>query len=802
MKLFFLTLFLLTFYHISESQQRNCASSCSCTISGKIVDAKTNEALEFVSLQIKGTSKGTSTDVNGYFEFKDICEIEVDLLISRIGYKSITHHHDIFHNGLIVKLAPDNLILESIVVEEEAEVGGFKSNPAATINNKDLAQLKSESLGNVLSSITGVSTLSTGSNVAKPIIHGLHSNRILIINNGIRHESQDWGLEHAPEIDASLINNIEIIKGASAVKYGPNALGGVILISPPEMELTSHLHGDVNLKGESNGRAIDGNILLQKGYKTIAWMAQVATRYQGDLKAPDYNLTNTGMREYSGAAGLRFHKKSWDVKSSFSYLTQELGILRGSITGNIEDLADAIGDDVPDFTDDFSYQINSPKQQVDHTLVKTEVLYNFPTSRLGVIYGLQMNNRKEFDVRRGSNSETPSINLELTTHTVDVEWLHPVINDWEGTIGGQWLYQDNNNIPGTNTIPFVPNYNNTRFGMFITETRFLSSNTQFDVGLRYDIQFASFRGRDSQNNVFRNHQRFNSVSGIVGLTRTLPDGGSFRLNISTAWRPPNIAELYSFGKHQFTNEYGFYRYYFDNEVLRTDRVLEENEITIENELGYKLIGSYTYSNDRFQLDASPYLNIIKNYIYKAAGGISETVRGTLPLFIYKQTDALFTGLDLTFSYFHSTRFNSKVSSTFIYTKDIGNDDVLINIPTNRLSYELIYNTKVGEYEWSASFDVNYIFKQYNAPRVIDPEVFVDNPDFNPFIEDDSNFDFIPAPQGYTLLNFSSSLSMRQWVFSVRVKNALNTNYRPYTNLLRYFADEQGINFELGIQLKL
>ncbi|QSE98049.1 TonB-dependent receptor [Fulvivirga lutea] len=802
MRFRFLIFLILSFSSSSYSQSTNCAANCTCAITGTIVDGQTNEPIEFASLQIKGTAKGTTTNAEGYFEFTGLCETEVDLLISHIGYKPITHHHDIFHEEPIVKLAPDNLILESIVIEEESDVSAFKSNTAVKIEGRELEQIKSASLGNVLSSVAGVSTLSTGSNVTKPIIHGLHSNRILIINNGLRHESQDWGQEHAPEIDASLIDEIEVIKGAAAVKYGPNALGGVILVNPPEMELTSHLHGDVHLKGESNGRAIDGSILLQKGYGNFAWMAQGATRYQGDLEAPDYQLTNTGMREMSGAIGLRFHRKNWDMKSYFSFLHQELGILRGSITGNIEDLADAINDEVPDFTRGFSYDINSPKQVTEHAVFKTEAFYNFTNSQLGLTYGLQMNNRKEFDVRRGSNNETPSINLELTTHTLDVEWWHPIVNDWEGSIGMQWLYQDNNNIPGTNTIPFIPNYNNTRFGLFLTETRPLGNNYQFDIGIRYDIQLASFRGRDSSNDIFRNEQNFNSVSGIIGLSRTMSNGGIIRVNAATAWRPPNIAELYSFGKHQFTNEYGFYRYSLEGTTLSTDRVLDNNDLEVSNELGYKLIATYTYSNDRFQIEASPYLNMINNYIYKAPGGISGTVRGTLPLFIYKQTDAVFTGADVTIKYKHTDRLSSKVSGTFLYTKDIKNDDVLFNIPPNRLSYQLGYRTKIGEYEWSAAADVSYTFRQYNAPRVIAPEVFVENPDYNPFLDNNSNFDFTEAPDGYALLNLSSALSLRQWVFSVRVLNALNTSYRQYTNLIRYFADEQGINFEVGVQLKL
>ena len=799
--LFFIISFF-GFINFSIGQEKDCKIDCNCKINGVIIDAQTEEPIEFVSLQLKGTSKGATTNINGYFEFTNLCDNEVDILISHIGYKPITHHHDIFHQNTVVKLAPDNLILESIVIEDETISDGFNSNSKASLSGKNLDDVKSESFGNVLASITGVSTLSTGNNVVKPIIHGLHSNRVLIINNGLRHESQDWGQEHAPEIDASLIDEIEVIKGASAVKYGPNALGGVIIVSPPEMELTSHLHGELNLGGESNGKAMDGSLLLQKGYGNFAWMAQGASRIQGDLNSPDYQLTNTGMREYSGAFGMRYHRKNIDTKVYFSHINQELGILRGSITGNIEDLADAINDEVPDFTEDFSYSINSPKQKINHTLFKSEVQYNFLSSRLDFVYGLQMNKRQEFDVRRGSNNEVPSINLELATHTLDIEWLHPIVNKWEGSIGMQWLYQDNNNIAGTNTIPFVPNYNNTRFGFFIAEKRDLNNGFIIDLGLRYDAQLASFRGRDSQNDVFKNEQNFNSVSGIIGFSKTFVNGDVLRLNAATAWRPPNIAELYSFGKHQFTNDYGFYRYSIENGSINTNAVLDDSRVNVKNELGYKLIGTYSVQRDKYQLEANPYVNLIKNYIYKTPGGISNTVRGTLPLFIYKQTNALLTGLDITFKYFHSNKWQSKFAGTYLYTKDISNDDVLFNMPANKISYEIDYSTKLREYEFSNSIDVAYTFKQNNSPRLIKPEEFVENPDFNPFLTNNKIFDFTEAPDGYTLINFKSSLSMKQWIFSLRIENVLNQSYRQYTNLIRYFSDEPGINFIAGVKLKI
>jgi iron complex outermembrane receptor protein len=392
--------------------------------------------------------------------------------------------------------------------------------------------------------------------------------------------------------------------------------------------------------------------------------------------------------------------------------------------------------------------------------------------------------------------------LELTTHTVDAEWLHPVIKDWEGAVGVQWLYQDNNNIEGTNTIPFIPNYNNSRIGLYLAESKPLNSTTILDIGMRYDYQMASFRGRDNSNEVFIVEQNFQSISGIVGIKKTFNNSSEMRVNLATAWRPPNIAELFSYGKHQYTNQYGFYRYAFEDDQINTDVILSKSEANVANELGYTLIGTYSTVHNSIRLEVSPYVNLIKNYIYSAPSGITNTVRGTFPLFIFKQTDALLSGIDATLKIKHSDPFSSKISGSYLYARDITNHDVLFNIPANKVSYEIGYTRIIGNAEWTSKLEVSHTFRQYDAPRVIPAEVFVDDRDFNPFSSDGSNFDFTKAPNGYTLLNASSSLSLKQWVISLRGKNLLNSSYRQYTNLIRYFADEVGTNFQLNLQLKL
>ena len=803
-----LTLLTLVLSYFSIYAQNDCAADCSCSVSGVIKDAITKEPLPYTAILVKGTTKGIQTDSEGRFELSGLCSNEFDLVISFVGYKTITHHHDPHHSFTEVLLAPDEIILESIVVEGHHTETGMATILENTIDAKQLQTHKGEALGSILSSVTGVSTLKTGQNIIKPIIHGLHSNRILVVNNGIRHEGQGWGRQHASEIDPSLADNISVIKGAASVKYGPNALGGVVVVNPPELELTSHLHGEAVLRGESNGRAIDGNISLQKGYSRFVWMLQGAGRRQGDLQAANYNLTNTGMSEYSVAAASRYHRKSLDLTFYYSNVNQELGILKGSVTGNLEDLAVAMNASEPEGTTDFTYELSNPRQVTNHQLAKFEGAINLSKSQLLLTYAFQINERQEYDIRRGTNNDRPSIDLELYTHSVDAEWIHSeLLNGWEGSIGGQWMLNDNNNLPGTNTAAFIPNYNSNRFGAFINESK-TSGPFTYDLGLRYDYQTMSIRGRDASTNLFFDELMFQSVSGILGIKKMIGAYASLQSNLATAWRPPNIAELYAYGKHESIIEYGLWRFdQQENGDINTNNVLTQDDKPVGNEIGYKWINNYSYNKDRLRLDAVLYINYINNYVYSRPYGVTSTVRGAFPYYIFDQTDALFTGLDATLLYEYNYSWKSTIKGSYITVRDIKNDDRFIGIPANRISHELGYS--VGNLGWCDELNVNvetmYQFKQYEAPqRIITATEFdqaVTN-ETNLFLTDNSNFDFREAPDGYFLMNVGVELTMDNFVVGLRGTNLLNQEYREYTNLMRYFSDEQGLNVLLSIRMQL
>ena len=800
-------LFLLGFMnHLSaKNWQQVSKEKCTYLIQGVVYDHSTKAPLPYASVLIEKVNIGTTTDENGHFIIEKLCEKEYDLAISFIGYKTLRHHHDFHHSNIEIYLAPDEMMLESILVEAEHTESGLSTTTSTKLSAKEMVLEQSSSLGELTSRIPGLTTISSGQNVVKPVIHGLHSNRILLINNGLRHEFQNWGTDHAPEIDPSLIDQVEVIKGAATVRFGPNALGGVILVNPEKLELSTPLHGEVNLTGKSNGRSGEGSAMLSKGFKRLSLQAEAAWLKQGDLHTPDYNLSNTGKVEASYSANARLHLlPELDIDLYYSHFNQELGLLRGAVNGNLEDLMFALENQIPNDTRSFSYAIGTPKQEIAHDLVKAKMHYIGEHQSFSLQYGLQLNNRKEFDVRRGNLNETPNIDLDLMTQSLDAEWIHPQWKKWNGRMGLHWSFQDNENQPGTNTTPFLPNFESQRIGAYIIEQLEIGEQT-FEAGLRYDLIHTDLVGREASGDLFSNTLNYQNLTASLGYKIKLTDYETFRTNLGTAWRPPDVSELYRFGRHLTAIEYGLWRYQFsDDESITTNQVLTEKEREAKPEVGIKWISSYEVKRPNYQLEFTGYVNLINDYIYARPAGITRTVRGAAPYFIYDQTDALFWGLDVAGSLIHRENLSSEFKASYLWSGQLKTQDHFVGQPPAQLSYAINWEPTVDFFgKMSFRLSADYTFRQFQTPRTISIAELLDasNQGTNLFSEDAADFDILEASNGYLLTNFAwiANINHVEWRF--QVKNLFNQRYRNYTDRMRYFADEVGRNFILSINYK-
>lgn len=775
---------------------------CIYEMNGVILDAETKEALPYVVVNVKGTERFSLTDDKGAFNFKELCKPSNTLLISCLGYCDTTCQHFCEHNETPnIYLKKEKNYLETITITaERSHEKGTASIAQQSLNKAILSLNSTQSLAAALSKIEGVTFTSNGNNVQQPVIHGLYGNRVLILNNGIKHGFQNWGTDHAPEIDISTASRVTVLKGAAGVRYGPEALGGAIVVEADPLLLTQPLKAKVGTGYQTNGRGYFVNAEMAQGFKK--WSYHLGANYTriGDRHTPDYSLTNTGKAEKSINGGLRYRLKDFDFNVYYSYLSQNLGLLRSSIANSGSAFVRAINSNEPIIIRDFSYDINQPSQLVQHHLAKAEVDWWYADdAKLTLRLGRQLNKREEFDVRR--NADLPIFDLDLITNDFQLDWKHP---DWfklDGLVGLQMFTQNNDNNPGTQTTPFIPNYNTFRFSAFAIESLKKDKST-FELGLRLDYEYNNVRGRETNQDVFRDEYSFTNLTASLGYIRKISKNTTFRTNFGTAWRTPNVAELFSFGQRGFKTSFGLLRYYTDeneNGKLRTDKVILLNESNVIPEKGYKWINEWRTQKKTNTYTFTAYTHYIQNFIFERPLAVIGTIRGPMPVFINDQADALFIGTDLSWQKEWSNSVNGTLGMSYLWPLNIEKNESLINQPPITINYQLDWEmpTFYKSISSQLSLKPSYTFRQFQAPRTIRPEALIDG---SVIITPASEiFDFKDAPKGYFLFDIAWQLKSKRFDIGLSIQNVFNTRYRNYLNEMRYFADEPGINFLFSIK---
>ena len=778
---------------------------CSISFSGKVSN-ESGEPLPGATVQIGDGFLFAVTDAEGLFRFSNLCPGIYKVQVQYVGYNK--HQTEIVINGNIeqqISLQPDVAQLEEVVIRAHQAHTEHVHN-SAILNTKQLIETAGKSLGESLKEIPGVNTIQAGPGIFKPVIHGVHSQRILILNYGIRQEGQQWGAEHAPEIDPFIASNIVVIKDASAIKYGTDALGGVIVVNPPELPEKPGLGGKITSVAQSNGRSgtlsgfVEGGIKNHNGW---GWRVQGTHKQSGDYHTPDYSLTNTGVKElnFSAAAGL--HKPNYGFEFFGSQFQTRLGILKGTSVSNVQDLITAMSSDLPPYTSSFNYDIGVPRQEVVHRLVKVNAHMKKPFGEWRLQYGFQQNKRREFDLRWKSLQSVPSLNLVLETHTLEAEWEREKLDTRTLCIGITGMAQSNANVPGTQRIPFIPNFVNYSGGVFGV-VRQVIGNWKWDAGVRYDYRYYQVKGYDYKNTYFQDALLFTNVSATIGANVRINSKQVFHWNASSAWRPPHVAELYSLGVHQSAAaiEYGLLL----NE--NTNEVMDIHSTSFKNEQAFKGIGTYQYTDAKLSIELSGYANYIGHYIYLQPKGITKNIRGAYPYFRYAQTDVVFTGLDESVSVGLSPTIKLKQNVSLIRAINLGNTGNLPFIPPNRFDWAVRWD-QPKKSKWKDVFleaKARFTPRKKHAPRVISPQQILDAKEqgIDLFVTDPTNFDFAPPPSGYWLMSMSGGFSfiLNRTKVDLRLssENLFNQSYREYTNRFRYYADDLGRNFIFSIQV--
>lgn len=758
----------------------SASAQCTIRLSGTITDTDTKKALPGASITIKETGMTAESDANGAYSLEGLCPGAYTVRVSHVGCVPVEIAWQVGRDER------RNIALPHSVTQlQEVAVTGHAAKevttaPVETLSGRELDKTRGLTLGEALKRVNGVTTMTTGPNVSKPVINGLHSNRILILNNGIRQEGQQWGSEHAPEVDPFLANKLVVIKGASSLRYGGDAIGGVVLAEPKPLPVEPGLGGEVNLAGFSNNRLGAVSAILEQQVPKVpglSWRLQGTLRKGGNTRTPDYWLDNTGVEEFNFSAALGWRRPNYGVELFYSQFNTNLGVFEGSHIGNRADLEEVIKQQrpLPEYTEGFSYTIDRPYQHVEHELFKIKSFLNTgKAGRLNLVLARQFNYRDELD--RNSALSVNQMNLNLTTYNGELVWDHHNWKGFRGTIGVTGMYQENS----YKRRLFIPNYESLQWGAFWTEKWESADNKWLlEGGIRYDNK-SYFNLGDNLGEVSYPEQDFSSFSGSIGAQYRILDHLNVSLNAARAWRAAAVNELYASGLHHGAAIY------------------VDGDPYLQPEVASKFNASLHYDiSDRLEADVNLYYNYIRNFIFQQpTDSIVVTIRGAFPYTYYRQSDVSMKGMDAQLRWHFLPKWQLSTKASILRAWNESDNDWLIAMPSDRFEHELTFFPGNAKHlkENYISVSVSNVLKQTRTPANLKDK------------SDPRGQDLMAPPAGYNLLNLEagSTLQIGRQPLSVIIGagNLLNTRYRDYLNFFRYFADEPGTNVYLKLKLPL
>lgn len=755
----------------AQSTVAQPGGECALTISGRVVDAHDRAPLAFAEVFVPLLAKGAVADAEGRYAITGLCPGVHLLRITHLGCETIEREVRLTDNlTLDLRLehhASELRELEVIQNRPDEHVGQAREG----LGRSALEQSGATTLGEALATMPGVNQLSTGPTIGKPVIHGLSGNRVLTLNQGIRQEDQQWGSEHAPSLDPFSAERITVVKGAASVQYGSDAIGGVVITEPVRLPREAGWSLEGRLLGNSNAQGGGAMALVQggiAGLTGLGWRVQGTARRMGDSRAANYVLSNTGSREAALSAALGYHHHRWEANAYYSWFARDLGILRASHIGNLTDLTNAISNGAPAYISDFTYAIDAPRQTVQHHLIKAEASYGLSErDRLVLTYGYQANDRQEYDIRRGGRSGVPALDLFLATHTGELVLKHWLGAKLHGRAGLSGLVQENSNIPGTGIRPLIPDFTRRNGGIFIVEHLPVNDRLELEAGARLEGTHFVISRYGTDGLIEEPVHDFINQAFSLGSNWTVRDSLSVRFNLSSAYRPPHVSELYSDGLHH------------------SAAAIEVGDPTLTSERAWKAVldASAAAPSGWVRADISVHAALIDGYIYLRPDGTRLTIRGVFPVFRYTATDAFLSGMDATVRFRLTPAFTHSIRASTVHGRDRLNDEWLFLMPSDRIENTLAW-TREGRGHWhSLHVEVtsSLVLEQHRIPL---------------------GLDFAAPPGTYHLVGGAFSLGRAvgrdELRIGLRGTNLLNATYRDYLDRFRYFADARGIDVMLWI----
>ena len=505
--------------------------------------------------------------------------------------------------------------------------------PVSIVSPQVLRATASTNVIDAISHQPGVSQLTTGGSISKPIIRGLGYNRVVVMSDGVRQEGQQWGDEHGVEVDGNSVNSVEILKGPASLMYGSDAMAGVVILHQQPTLAEGEMKANVTSEYQTNNGLFAYHLQMAGNQKGFVWDASFSDKMAHAYKNKyDGYVPGSQFRERAGRLMLGVNKGWGHSRLTWTAYHLTPSIIEGerdAQTGELEHEDGWTG---------HQYSKSLPFQQVKHYKLVWDNSLNLSSGYLKALIGYQQNRRQEFE----ESMDDYELYFKLHTLTYDLRYVTNEFDGWKLSTGIGGMYQKSGN-EGEEYL--IPDYRLFDFGLYATATKQLGDRWTLNGGVRYDHRHLhGYELMEDDELRFTDFSRhFNGLTGSIGAVLNVSDNLNLKMNIARGFRTPNMSELASNGVHE-----GSVRYELGNQQLKS-------EYSLQADLGLDFTSRYVSAQ------LALFANRINNYIFTHR--VAEEKEEGYLTYAYTQGDARLLGFEagVDFHPIHSVHFSNAFS---------------------------------------------------------------------------------------------------------------------------------------------
>ncbi|MDO4728703.1 MAG: TonB-dependent receptor [Bacteroidota bacterium] len=755
-------------------------------ISGVIYDACNNE---LAGILVSIANKHTISNAEGMFRFENLPSDNYTLEINGLEFKKYSKF--IYLNEdthLKINLENSTQNITSVLIEQRI----YKQN---SVKSEYIEQNFGGSLMQSLEHISGINSQNIGATLSKPILRGFGLHRAVVLINTSKHEGQQWGVDHGLEIDAFSVEKISLIKGGAAIKYGNDAIGGVLITHNNSIPKKHTENLKLSLIGRSINQTIGGFADYKKRNNNIFYKIKLSFLDFADFKTTtdtivyltrkiplqDKYLKNTAGTQANIFGQIGYVNPRVKSIFSISHNYSKSGFYPGSHgIPNMERLQD----------DYNKRNVAYPYQATNHSMLQHEFEYTFNHSKLHLENSFQRNERNEMSLfhthypNQLPPADEPSLELGFRLKSFNSNLNYELlINDNQTlNIGGQFSILSND-IKGYSF--FLPKYDKHNLGIYALYQVNITPELSFVSGLRYDyvglkiskmydqnlydyLLTSNYSAAQAEEYALRSNdlkRKFKNINYKIALDYQITNRLKSQLTIGSVLRNPTAIELGVNGIH-----HGAFRH-------------EKGNPDLENEKGILFDLNTEYRSNRILLEVNPYLYYFSNYIYLNPTGTFSILPHSGQIYQYNQARALSSGLELNGN-IDLEPFEFIFSGEYIYNKQLNNNFPLPFTPALNVFGRFNYN-----------FDKVLFRKKNNIQIYVDTKYYA--PQNNVALNEAKTPSSILFGCG---INNHINLDKHQITFTLNIQNVFNTKYFNHTSYYRTLnIPEPSRNIQFVIQ---